>query len=86
MQAKFSLPNDAEGKDQAKWYMLHGCRSIEDGKFIRVVIPITCAWLAFNGQKKEYFCANYENRPEICKNYNCKKGGDDNGQKAEIRI
>jgi len=40
---------------------------------ISIYIPITCSALAFNPQTKKYFCAIYEDRPNICRKYECKK-------------
>ena len=70
--AKFNIPNDAEGKDKARWFQLHGCRTVNNDKLIWILIPQTCAYLAFNAQTKEYFCADYDNRPQICRDYMCK--------------
>ena len=77
--AQIRMFNDAENRDKIKWFQMHGCRTIEKEEVIRIFIPITCSALVYNGETKKYSCAIYDTRPQICRNYECKKHGNNLG-------
>ena len=60
--------------DRMRWFVLHRCDaqivSLEDGrKFAMARIPLTCRNLDKN--KDGFFCKDYKNRPQLCKDFMC---------------
>lgn len=69
--------SQAKAIDKMKWLNLHRCdtqiRTQKDGKKFTVLrIPLTCIHLDQDLDGK-YKCKDYENRPEICRKFNCGK-------------
>ena len=67
--------NEAMFKDKLRWLNLHKCDTMitsKDGRQLAWVrIPMTCSKLRYNGKKRKYICNDYENRPQICRDYKC---------------
>jgi Fe-S-cluster containining protein len=63
-------------KDMSKWLSYHGCQVREkqdnDKKKFYVTIPIVCNNLIM-GKDHKWECMDYENRPELCKRYQCQE-------------
>jgi len=66
------IPVDKNGKSDARWFELHGCKIKHTNGSIKIIIPYVCEWLKQNEETKEYYCLHYDERPEICRNYQCK--------------
>jgi hypothetical protein len=76
----FEITPESEKKvlDKLRWASLHRCDTLvftyeNTGKKVGVLrIPLICMKL---DQDKEgnYFCKDYANRPQVCKDYLCPK-------------
>jgi Fe-S-cluster containining protein len=74
--------NQAKAIDKLRWLNLHRCdtqlRTLASGAKVTVLrIPLTCTALDQDPDGK-YKCKNYENRPQLCRDFNCgreKKAG-----------
>jgi len=69
------MPVSAENRDKAKWYQLHGCAVAVKSDFIWVKIPYICQNLVFDAGKDTCSCADYDNRPQLCRDYICQRAG-----------
>ena len=64
-------------KDMGRWLAYHGCDvgATEHGNIVKyfVAIPVVCKYLGVDDKTKKYYCADYDNRPDVCKRYSCEK-------------
>jgi hypothetical protein len=75
--------SDKDLQDYADWLSFHGCddfqkigEKIVDGEsksLLKFRIPIVCVHLSFDMKTGMSYCGIYEGRPNICKNYVCKR-------------
>lgn len=54
--------------DEARFYELHGIRLHTEGGQLLLEVPLRCSLLG-----EDNLCKDYENRPKICRNYQCEK-------------
>ena len=71
-----NIPIEDE-KEIGRWLSYHRCDPLvmksKDGKSVLGVrIPLVCSQLEYKDGK--FNCKIYEQRPEICKEYECSKG------------
>jgi len=73
---EIDAPEDEESIDDIKWYLLH--------ENVRVFTDEECDWYVefetpCSALTKDHECSEYENRPNICREYdpgNCEGGGE----------
>lgn len=75
---KIQVVGDPQGME--KWFENHHLRVYPvpgaDGK-IAIKIPLTCKFLEYDTDTSTAHCTDYENRPQLCRDYMCpiaKKG------------
>jgi len=80
MSAFMAMDNRPIGEDEkeiAKYIKLHHCEPMRyqtpKGDVLAIKIPLVCAWLEFDEDKQCYRCKDYEHRPQVCREYFCKR-------------
>jgi Fe-S-cluster containining protein len=63
------VDNDTE--DFGKWLQYHRCGVGENNGFAVLDIPLTCVHLQYEPKTNRASCAIYNERPKICKDYQC---------------
>lgn len=73
-----SVPRENDSQELGHWLELHRC-SLETVEFpggfkaLGVRIPLVCKELVFDPDTGIATCQIYDNRPVICRDYNCKR-------------
>lgn len=60
-------------RDMARWYSYHHCEVKIDDRDggMAINIPLVCQHLIYDTKSGMAFCAIYDDRPDICKDYLC---------------
>ena len=53
--------------DQAMWFEYHDIKVVDKKGGKAAILPIPCRYL------KDGRCLIYENRPQVCRDYNCEE-------------
>ncbi len=73
-----SIEDDAQ--ELARWMSYFGCEPMKyptsEGEVLAVKIPMPCKHLAREPESGKMGCLIYENRPNVCREYLCKKARD----------
>ena len=75
MRIDISAKDPKSIEDYREYLSLHGCNSFIQGDILTVLAPVMCANLGYQ-DGKGYLCSDYDNRPEICRSFLCKKAKD----------
>lgn len=69
-----NVPADKDEHEIGRWAQLHGCDAMRYGDgSLAIRVPHVCTWLQFDPEKGAYECKDYEHRPQVCREYVCKR-------------
>lgn len=75
-----NVPIEQDSQELARWLSYHGCEPMrypgEKGEVLAVKIPIPCKHLASEPAGGKTGCLIYKTRPNVCREYLCKKARD----------
>ena len=75
-----NVPIDHDEQEIARWLSYHGCEPMKyptpEGEVLAVKIPMPCKHLASEPEGGKTGCLIYGNRPNVCREYLCKKARD----------